>query len=68
MRNRMKKLKCPKCGCTEIEVNKGYIYDEITIDGETVRVPIGEDYDVYCKNCGYPVGEDWKEFEEASEE
>jgi len=62
------KLRCPKCGCTEIEVSKGYYYNEIPVDGKTISVLIGEDQDVYCKNCGYPLGDDWEEIGETSEE
>jgi len=47
-------MKCPKCGCTEIDDGKTPI---INTYGELV----GYDYDPCCKNCGYPLGDDWIE-------
>ena len=56
----MIKLRCPKCGCTEINENRGYVYDEYP-DG--TRVPIAYDIDPQCANCGEPVDDSWEEVE-----
>ena len=48
------KVKCPKCGCTEIDDGKALLINKY---GEVE----GVDYDPRCKNCGYPLGDDWIE-------
>jgi len=44
--------KCPKCGCTEIDLQLGINRNE---SGEIDDV----DYDPICVKCGYSLGDDW---------
>lgn len=45
-------MKCPKCGCTEVDPQPGYA---LASSGEVEYI----DYDPICKKCEHPVGDDW---------
>ena len=50
----MTEFACPKCGCIEIDSNRGYFYDDA---GHV----IGEDFDPACKKCGESFDEEtWR--------
>ena len=53
--------KCPKCGCTEIEPNRGFIRDS---SGDI----IGEDFDPECKQCGEWFDDSWEKITNEVEE